>query len=43
MNSMGALKLVVVEDNLRREWQQKKEKDRKEVKQMKKEVEERWL
>lgn len=40
---MATLKMLVLEDDLRREWQLKKDKDRKEVKQMKKEVEERWL
>lgn len=43
MNSMGAIKMAAVEEGLRREWQERTEKDRKEVKQMKKDLEERWL
>ena len=43
MNSMGAMKMQVLEEKLRREWQEKMDKDRKEVKQMKKDVKEKWL
>ena len=31
MNSMATMKALVLEERLRREWQEKKEKDRKEV------------
>ena len=43
MNSMGTMKMQALEEKLRREWHEKMDKDRKEVKQMKKDVKEKWL
>jgi hypothetical protein len=43
MNSMLSIKMAHYEEKLKRKWQEKTQKNRREIKSIKKDLEEKWL